>query len=57
MRPYTVVFDEPNDPMWQGFNCMADDVEHAEKQCLNANPKAGIVWVNEGHNNFSQEPT
>ena len=57
MKPYTVVFDEPGDPVWQGFNCQADDSELAEEQCLDANPQAGIVWVNEGHSNFSQEPT
>lgn len=55
MRPYTVIYDTPDDFFWQGFNCMADDADHAEEQCLNAYPEAGIVWVNEGHNNFNME--
>ena len=28
-----------------GFSCFADDVDHAEEQCLNAYPDADIVWV------------
>jgi hypothetical protein len=27
------------------FACIADDSEHAEEQCLNAEPEANIVWV------------
>ena len=28
-----------------GFQCCAEDVDHAEEQCLNAYPSAGIVWA------------
>ena len=28
-----------------GFLCSADNVEHAEEQCLDAEPDADIVWV------------
>ena len=27
------------------FQCYAEDTEHAEEQCLNAEPAADIVWV------------
>lgn len=30
-----------------GFACSADNLEHAEEQCLNAEPDADIVWVTE----------
>ena len=55
LLPFTVIYTEPEDPTWQWFNCMAEDVDHAEEQCLDAYPNCGIVWVNEGPNNFSQE--
>jgi hypothetical protein len=28
-----------------GFQCYADDTNHAEEQCINAYPDADIVWV------------
>lgn len=31
-----------------GFACTADDGDHAEEQCLNAEPDADVVWVFEG---------
>jgi hypothetical protein len=31
-----------------GFRCSADDSDHAEEQCINAYPDAGVVWVWEG---------
>lgn len=31
-----------------GFQCWAEDVDHAEEQCLNAEPDADIVWVWQG---------
>ena len=27
------------------FRCQADDSDHAEEQCLDANPDAEIVWM------------
>lgn len=55
LLPFTVTYTEPDGIPWQWFNCMAEDVDHAEEQCLDAYPNCNIVWVNEGHNNFSQE--
>lgn len=31
-----------------GFLCQADDIDHAEEQCLNAYPDCGVVWVVKG---------
>lgn len=28
-----------------GFRCHAEDVDHAEEQCVDAYPDCGIVWV------------
>lgn len=28
-----------------GFQCYAEDTEHAEEQCINAYPEADVVWV------------
>ena len=55
MSPFTVIFVEPPFIHWQGFNCQADDADHAEEQCLNAYPKAEVLWVNKGHNNMNME--
>ena len=30
------------------FACMAENVDHAEEQLVNANPDADIVWVYKG---------
>lgn len=32
------------------FRCFADDSDHAEEQCVNAEPDADVVWVYEGDN-------
>lgn len=40
-----------------GFSCFADDVVHAEEQCLNAEPNADIVWVWEGESHDGQYQT
>ena len=52
MKRYIVLYREekimaPADPPF-GFVCMADDVDHAEEQCVDANPDGDIVWVYEG---------
>jgi hypothetical protein len=31
-----------------GFQCYAEDADHAEEQCLNAYPEVDIVWVWKG---------
>lgn len=28
-----------------GFQCWAEDMDHAEEQCLNAYPDCDVVWV------------
>jgi len=33
-----------------GFFCEAEDVDHAEEQCVNAYPDADIVWVSDTDN-------
>ena len=55
MNPYTVIYDEPGYINWHFFNCLADDPDHAEEQCLNANPTCSVLWVNEGHNVTTME--
>jgi hypothetical protein len=49
MKPYTVIYTEPDYINWQFFECQADDGEHAEEQCFNAYPNATVLWVNIGH--------
>jgi len=52
MNAMTVIFVEPTDDLleiWQFFECMADNDDHAEEQCLNAHPNAKVLWVNSGH--------
>ena len=38
-----------------GFQCWAEDVDHAEEQCLNAEPDADIVWVWEGEEGIGMD--
>lgn len=52
MKNYIVLYrDEKimcdgDDPF--GFQCYADDADHAEEQCLNAYPGVDVVWVWQG---------
>lgn len=51
MQTYTVIYVEPTGDLielWQFFECMAENDDHAEEQCLNAYPGCHILWVNEG---------
>jgi hypothetical protein len=34
-----------------GFQCWAEDTEHAEEQCMNAYPDGEVVWVALGGEN------
>lgn len=43
MTSYSSVTDPPF-----GFQCYAEDTDHAEEQCLNAHSDCDIVWVCEG---------
>lgn len=52
MKQFIVLYRQekimaPADPPF-GFACHADDSEHAEEQCLNAEPDADVVWIYEG---------
>lgn len=44
----------PADPPF-GFQCWAEDADHAEEQCLNADPESGVVWVWEGPHGVGME--
>ena len=39
-----------------GFQCYADDADHAEEQALNAYPDAEIVWVWQGEEGTGMQP-
>ena len=39
-----------------GFQCYADDVDHAEEQCANAYPDCDVVWVWLGAENVGMQP-
>lgn len=43
--------DEP-----QGFQCWAEDGDHAEEQCLNAYPQADVLWVWQGEFGLGMRP-
>ncbi len=43
--------DEP-----QGFQCLAEDGDHAEEQCLNAYPRADVLWVWQGEFGLGMQP-
>jgi len=38
-----------------GFQCWADNMDHAEEQCLDAYPEVDIVWIWEGKPNIGME--
>ena len=49
MQSYIVLYRwedimAPADPPF-AFQCMAENVDHAEEQLLNADPDGDIVWV------------
>jgi hypothetical protein len=39
-----------------GFQCWADDADHAEEQCLNSYPAADVVWVWQGEEGVGMQP-
>lgn len=48
MNTFTVLYRTPDlfaDEEPFAFRCEADDVDHAEEQCGDAEPNADIVWV------------
>ena len=60
MKNYVVLYrDEkvmaPADPPF-GFQCYADDADHAEEQCINAYPGVDVVWVWQGVEGVGMQP-
>jgi hypothetical protein len=49
LSPFTVIYTQGDDILWQFYKCWADDDEHAEDQLLEAEDDVTIVWVNDGH--------
>jgi hypothetical protein len=39
-----------------GFQCYAEDTDHAEEQCINAYPDADVVWVWQGEEGVGMQP-
>lgn len=39
-----------------GFQCYADDTDHAEEQCLNSYSDADVVWVWQGPFGCGMQP-
>lgn len=51
MKHFTVLYRNKNLTELEspfGFDCMAQNSDQAEEQCLNNQPDADIVWVTEG---------
>jgi hypothetical protein len=42
--PYTVTYRNKEGDEFK-FQCWAENPEHAEEQCRNANPEVEIVWI------------
>ena len=56
MNNFTVIYViEAEGIQWQFFNCLADNADHAEEQCVNSYPDCEVLWVNEGHNVTTME--
>jgi hypothetical protein len=59
MKNYVVLYREPTqNPLTEplGFQCWADDTNHAEEQCENAYPNCDIVWVWHGPEGVGMQP-
>jgi hypothetical protein len=60
MKNYIVLYRienilTPLDPPF-GFQCWAEDTDHAEEQCLNAYPDCDIVWIWQGPEGVGMQP-
>lgn len=47
---YWIVYNEPSKvemslKHWLVFNCLAENIDHAKEQCMDAYPKCSILWV------------
>ena len=60
MKNYVVLYrrNDIQSPLDEpfGFQCWADNTDHAEEQCLNADPDADIVWVWQGEAGVGMQP-
>ena len=48
MKMYIVLYRDSSVGEVYGFACQADGFDHAEEQCVDANPSGKIVLVHEG---------
>jgi hypothetical protein len=49
LKDYVVLYINHNTPLvLETFLCQAEDIDHAEEQCLDAYPNADAVWIEEG---------
>lgn len=51
MKKYIVLFYENGRILGvnpSGFHCEAENYDHAEEQCENANPDGDVVWIYDG---------
>ena len=55
LYPFTVIWVDKKNIIWRGFNCWAEDSDQAQEQCENTHPDGDVIWVNQGHDNFSME--
>lgn len=59
MKNYVILYRLPHmlalDPP-MGFQAWAEDVDHAEEQCIDSEPDADIVWAWEGAFGVGTQP-
>ena len=48
LKSWIVLYVIAEDIVPQVFLCQAEDMDHAEEQCLDAYPDVDIVWAEEG---------
>ena len=49
LKPWVVLYVIAGEDMVpQAFLCQAEDMDHADEQCMDAYPDAHIVWAEEG---------
>lgn len=59
LRNYVVLFrNSEANPLDQpfGFQCWAENGDHAEEQCINAYPDCDVVWVWHGPEGVGIQP-
>lgn len=60
LKNYVVLFREAQSmtvlDLPLGFQCYAENLDHAQEQCLNAYPDCEIVWLWQGLNGIGMEP-